>query len=247
MTVDITVLGARSRFRARVVALAQSPARESVSEEEPRLCRPDRRSKLARRRWLPWSWLLHRVFDVEGWACPSCGQRMVLRSVTVYPPATTKILRCLSSRAPPAEVSHGVSPWLGMAGRGWRGPVRCGSRLGCQRKPGWSASVCPPGASAGRLNAGRMNACAERCCRERGLCFLSSGQLHLPLGLVLPVASRLRSPPPFGLAQGVSTASITWIIPEFSTRLSTEMIRASSMVTGSVQLPAMVANDVQEL
>lgn len=102
------VLAARSRFRARVVALAQSPARESVSEEEPRLCRPDRRSKLARRRWLPWSWLLHRVFDVEGWACPSCGQRMVLRSVTVYPPATTKILRGLSSRAPPAEVSHGV-------------------------------------------------------------------------------------------------------------------------------------------
>ena len=102
------VLAARSRFRARVVALAQSPAGETVPEEELRLCRPDRRSKLARRRWLPWAWLLHRVFEVDGWACPSCRQRMVLRSVTVYPPATTKILRGLSTRAPPAQVSRVV-------------------------------------------------------------------------------------------------------------------------------------------
>ena len=102
------VLAARSRFRARVVALAQSPARESVPEEELRLCRPDRRSKLARRRWLPWAWLLHRVFDVDGWACTNCGQRMVLRSVTIYPPATTKILRGLSTRAPPALVPRGL-------------------------------------------------------------------------------------------------------------------------------------------
>ena len=91
-----------------MVALAQSPAREAVPEEELRRCRPDRRSKLARRRWLPWAWLLHRVFDVDGWACTNCGQRMVLRSVTIYPPATTKILRGLSTRTPPALVPRGL-------------------------------------------------------------------------------------------------------------------------------------------
>ena len=58
-----------------------------------------------RRRFFP-SWhLLWRVFSVNGFACPLCGERMKVRAVVIWPPATTTILDCLSaarSRGPPA-------------------------------------------------------------------------------------------------------------------------------------------------
>lgn len=40
--------------------------------------------------------LLHRVFGVEGWQCPECGERLVLRAVVIHPPATSKVLSGLS-------------------------------------------------------------------------------------------------------------------------------------------------------
>ena len=52
-----------------------------------------------------WADLLWRVFSVNGFACPLCGERMKVRAVVIWPPATTTILDCLSaarSRGPPA-------------------------------------------------------------------------------------------------------------------------------------------------
>ena len=98
------VLAANARLRSRVVAAARGPSREPSQEEgEIRLSRADRLAK-RRGRWTPWSTLLHRVFGVEGWRCPACGERMVLRAVVIHPPATSKVLSGLSGigRAPPA-------------------------------------------------------------------------------------------------------------------------------------------------
>lgn len=47
------------------------------------------------------------VPDGDGFACPRCGEPMVLRAVVIRPPATTRVLRGLKralhgARAPPA-------------------------------------------------------------------------------------------------------------------------------------------------
>jgi hypothetical protein len=70
---------------------------------------PQRRDKLVRRtapssRWVSWAELLHRVFGLDGWACPLCGQQMVLRAVVLGPPATFRVLEGLAraARGPPA-------------------------------------------------------------------------------------------------------------------------------------------------
>ena len=43
-----------------------------------------------------WADLLWRVFSVAGFSCPLCGERMKVRAVVTWPPATTSILDCLS-------------------------------------------------------------------------------------------------------------------------------------------------------
>ena len=46
-----------------------------------------------------------RVFDVDGFACPHCGKAMVLRAVSVRPPATWQLLSVLGrGRGPPVFV-----------------------------------------------------------------------------------------------------------------------------------------------
>lgn len=94
------VFAARSAWRAGVVPGPRHPART-----HPKLVRPDRRSP--RGRWVAWSELLHRVFDVDGWACPRCAQPMTLRAVVVGAPATWRVLDGLAAaaaRAPPPLV-----------------------------------------------------------------------------------------------------------------------------------------------
>jgi hypothetical protein len=51
-----------------------------------------------------WSTLLKRVFDVDGFECPLCDQRMRLRAV-VLPPATLRVLGGLerACRGPPQQ------------------------------------------------------------------------------------------------------------------------------------------------
>jgi hypothetical protein len=94
------VLASRSRLRERVRPPPPPPKTNAP---------PDR--KLTRKpsstsRWVPWARLLWRVFEVDGFGCPSCGQAMRLRAV-VMPPATLRVLSSLgwSARGPPAHSS----------------------------------------------------------------------------------------------------------------------------------------------
>ena len=48
-----------------------------------------------------WAYLLKRVFDVDGFACPHCGEQMKLRSVSVLPPLTLKLLKAFRCIGPP--------------------------------------------------------------------------------------------------------------------------------------------------
>ena len=51
-----------------------------------------------------WAYLLKRVFDVEGFACPQCGEGMILRAVFVRPPLSMTILASMNWRGPPLWV-----------------------------------------------------------------------------------------------------------------------------------------------
>ena len=60
-------------------------------------------------RWVSWAWRLKHTFDVDGWACPWCEKKMVLRTVIIWPPVTDKVVLGLrgaagvghAARAPP--------------------------------------------------------------------------------------------------------------------------------------------------
>ena len=66
-------------------------------------------------RWIPWSDLLWRVFDVEGRACPNCGRPMEVHAVVQGVWATRRVLASLArpsaaplllpARAPPAATA----------------------------------------------------------------------------------------------------------------------------------------------
>ena len=84
------VLAGNAAFRSRVV-----PKPEPEPEEASRPLVPEERRTGQRPRRRTWSWLLQRVFGVDGWLCPHCGQPMTLRVARVGPGATGKILRGL--------------------------------------------------------------------------------------------------------------------------------------------------------
>ena len=91
------VLASRSRLRGRVRPKAPK-ARTRPASVGRRLSKRGR----GRSRWRSWSALLWRVFGVNGFACPKCGEAMTLRTV-VLPPATLRVLASLgrSARGPP--------------------------------------------------------------------------------------------------------------------------------------------------
>ena len=92
------VFAARSKLRSAVVPKPRARKPRLVGGK---LVRPERASEESR--WVPWAYLLRRTFDVDGWACPSCGERMRLRAVVKGPPASERILRGLAAacRGPP--------------------------------------------------------------------------------------------------------------------------------------------------
>ena len=51
-----------------------------------------------------WAYLLRRVFGVEGFGCPQCGEVMMLRAVSVLPPLAMTLLRAMNWRGPPMWV-----------------------------------------------------------------------------------------------------------------------------------------------
>ena len=51
-----------------------------------------------------WAYLLYRVFGVEGFGCPQCGEEMMLRAVSVLPPLAMTLLRAMNWRGPPMWV-----------------------------------------------------------------------------------------------------------------------------------------------
>jgi hypothetical protein len=90
------VLAANARWRAEVV-----PRPPAARRHEHR--RLTRSGGLAAPRWLAWSELLKRVFDVDGFLCPTCNRPMRLRALIEAPPLTTRIIDALAgaARAPP--------------------------------------------------------------------------------------------------------------------------------------------------
>jgi len=102
------VLAAHAAWRSEVVPPAEEVARRRAARgswQASKLARPERCS--ASSRWWPWAELLWRVFGVQGWACPRCGERMRLRAVVLHPPATTRVMRTMASavRLPPVRGS----------------------------------------------------------------------------------------------------------------------------------------------
>ena len=93
------VFGGNATLRSRVV-----PKSKPEAEESPALVTEERRTRHRRRR-RTWSWLLMRVFGMDGWLCPHCSKPMTLRVPQVGPPATLKILHDLqrSARGPPTK------------------------------------------------------------------------------------------------------------------------------------------------
>ena len=51
-----------------------------------------------------WAYLLRRVFGVEGFGCPQCGEVMMLRAVSVLPPLAMTLLDAMNWRGPPLWV-----------------------------------------------------------------------------------------------------------------------------------------------
>jgi hypothetical protein len=74
------------------------PRRKSRSDHEHTraIIRPERASRSSR--WMLWSTLLKRVFEVDGFECPLCDQPMRLQAVVLPPAAAVCALRWPSSR-----------------------------------------------------------------------------------------------------------------------------------------------------
>ena len=51
-----------------------------------------------------WGPPIARVFGVEGFGCPQCGEVMMLRAVSVLPPLAMTLLRAMNWRGPPMWV-----------------------------------------------------------------------------------------------------------------------------------------------
>ena len=80
---------AKRQARAALKRVKAEDRRETSVRAEERRC---------------WAELLHRVFEVDGWACPHCNKPMKLRSIVIREPATMRVvsglLRCTG---PPAQ------------------------------------------------------------------------------------------------------------------------------------------------
>ncbi len=97
------VLASRAAWREEIVP---QPRRKPRSDHEHTraIIRPERASRSSR--WMLWSTLLKRVFEVDGFECPLCEQPMRLQAV-VLPPATLRVLDGLelACRGPPQQGS----------------------------------------------------------------------------------------------------------------------------------------------
>ena len=82
------VLAPRAAWRQEIVP---QPRRKPRSDHEHTraIIRPERASRSSR--WMLWSTLLKRVFEVDGFECPLCDQPMRLQAV-VLPPTTLRVL-----------------------------------------------------------------------------------------------------------------------------------------------------------
>jgi len=106
------VLAGNAAWRAEVVPkVPSSTAAEREARASLRLVKREEKAgrvKVAGDAPPGWAELLRRVFGVDGWACPDCGERMRLRTVVVGSPASTTIVTgLLRSRGPPAPRGGG--------------------------------------------------------------------------------------------------------------------------------------------
>jgi len=98
------VLAGRSSLRERVRPRTPPRTRRGSDCHDRLSKRPSSTS-----RWVPWALLLWRAFEVDSWACPTCDQRMRLRTV-VLAPASIGVLDSLkrSARGPPDTMTEPV-------------------------------------------------------------------------------------------------------------------------------------------
>ena len=82
------VLASRHRYRSRVVP--KPPKRTDAKT----LTKSMKRS--ASSTWVPWSELLRRVFEKDGFQCPVCGEQMSVRAV-VLPPGAVRVVAGLEA------------------------------------------------------------------------------------------------------------------------------------------------------
>ncbi len=94
------VLAPNARLRRLVVPEppdegADDPCGHSVAYSE------SRNGRTIRPRWVPWSKLLLKVFEVDVMACPKCDSRMQRIAVSQQPSVIAAMLDCLSRKAQP--------------------------------------------------------------------------------------------------------------------------------------------------
>ena len=99
------VLAGNAAWRAEVVPkVPTSTEGQRAERAAQRLVKQDA-ARQARAESRPcWAELLKRVFAVDGWACPLCGDRMKLRTILMRTPEARQVLRgLLRAQGPPGE------------------------------------------------------------------------------------------------------------------------------------------------
>jgi hypothetical protein len=96
------VLAGNAEWRAEVVPKPKPESAEAAAERRAR--RLTRHPRIGPAGEGPsWADLLQRVFAVDGFRCPGCGERLRIRSLVINPPATNRIFEGLRrATGPPA-------------------------------------------------------------------------------------------------------------------------------------------------
>ena len=105
------VLAGNAAWREGVVPkVPTSSAADQAARAALKLVKHDnrrRRAAAGQPEPLGWADLLRRVFGVDGWLCPECGQPMRLRAVVLGAPATSRVIAgLLRARGPPDHEHH---------------------------------------------------------------------------------------------------------------------------------------------
>jgi len=94
------VLAGNAAWRAEVIPTPKVETPDAAAARRAKRLTRSPRIKLVGERY-SWEELLKRVFFEDGFCCPGCGGRLLIRCIVVNPPATTRILDGLRATGPP--------------------------------------------------------------------------------------------------------------------------------------------------